>query len=130
MEQTLAAIATRVNGRLIGDGGILIRGINSLDAVQTGELTFAESPARLADALATQASAVIVSSNVTELEGRPGISVQDPKLAFALVLELFHPALVHERGVHPTAVLGEDRSEEHTSELQSPAVISRMPSSA
>ena len=108
MEQTLASIATRVNGRLIGDGRILIRGINSLDAVQTGELTFAESPARLADALATQASAVIVSSNITELGGRSGISVQDPKLAFALVLELFHPAVIAQRSVHPTAVLGED----------------------
>jgi len=108
MEQTLASIATRVNGRLIGDGRILIRGINSLDAVQTGELTFAESPARLADALATQASAVIVSSNITELGGRSGISVQDPKLAFALILDLFHPVVIAQRSVHPTAVLGED----------------------
>lgn len=106
MEQTLAFIATHVKGRLIGDGTIRIRGINSLDAVQTGELTFAENSARLADALTTHASAVIVSSDVTELGGRAGIRVQDPKLAFALVLDLFHPALVQERGVHPTAVLG------------------------
>ena len=107
MEQTLEAIAQHLKGRLIGEGDLLIRGVNSLDGVQAGELTFAEDPRRLAQAMATNAAAVIVSVDVRELGGRSGISVQNPKLAFALALELFHPAPAPAGGVHSTAVLGE-----------------------
>ncbi|MBI3320654.1 MAG: UDP-3-O-(3-hydroxymyristoyl)glucosamine N-acyltransferase [Candidatus Omnitrophica bacterium] len=107
MEQTLAAIAQHLRGRLIGDGAVRIRGVNSLDAVQLGEITFADTPRHLAQAIASQASAVIVSAEVRELGGRPGISVQNPKLAFALTLDLFHPSGISKGGVHPTAVLGD-----------------------
>jgi UDP-3-O-[3-hydroxymyristoyl] glucosamine N-acyltransferase len=108
MEQTLETIARHLKGRLIGDGSALIRGVNSLDEAQAGELTFAESPQRLAQAMASSASAVIVPWDVKELTGKSGISVQNPKLAFALALELFHPsALSQVGGIHPTAVLGD-----------------------
>ena len=107
MEQTLASLAKRLNGRVIGDGSVLIHGVNSLESVQAGEVTFAESPQRLAQAMGTHASALIVPSDVTELGGRSGISVENPKLAFALVLELFYPSALSHEGVHPTAVLGD-----------------------
>ena len=107
MEQTLEALARHLKGRLIGDGRLRVHGVSSIDYVQPGELTFAEDARRLAQALSTRAAAVIVSSDVRELGGKSGISVENPKLAFALVLELFHPAPVSAGGVHPTAVLGE-----------------------
>ena len=106
MEQTLDAIARHLKGQVIGDGTVRIHGINNLDAVESGELTFAETPQRVTQALASQASAIIVSSDVQELGGRAGIRVANPKLAFALVLELFHPSVVEEGGVHATAVVG------------------------
>lgn len=106
MEHTLASIAQRLQGRLIGDGATLIRGVNNLEMAGEGELTFADDPHHLAQALGTKASAIIVSSDVKDLGGRAGISVQSPRLAFALVLELFHPAIAAVLGVHPTAVLG------------------------
>lgn len=107
MEQTLEAIARHLNGRLIGDGTTRIRGINNLDDVQEGELTFADDAPHLAQAMTTPAAAVIVSSDVNDLGGRSGIRVQNPKLAFALALDLFHPSAVSVGGVHPSAVLGE-----------------------
>src|SRR3990167_6404626 len=108
MEQTLDSLARYLHGRVIGDGTTCIRDVNNVDAVQCGELTFAEDAKRLAQAVTTQASGVIVSSNVKELKGKSGISVQNPKLAFALALELFHPSTPAAPGVHPTAVLGKD----------------------
>src|SRR3989338_3881554 len=108
MEHTLDALATYLHGRVIGDGATLIRDVNNIDAVQWGELTFAEDVKRLAQAVATQASAVIVPSEVNDLGGKSGISVQNPKLAFALALELFHPPAAAAPGIHPTAVLGQD----------------------
>jgi len=108
MPQTLESLAQYLHGRVIGEGTTLIHDVNNLDAVRLGELTFAEDAKRMAQALATPASGVIVSSSVNELKGKSGISVQNPKLAFALVLELFHPAASAAAGVHPTAVLGKD----------------------
>ncbi len=107
MEQTLEDLARHLKGRLIGDGATLIHGVNTLEAVQQGEVSLADSPGRLAQALATPASAIIVSSDVGEIRGKSGISVMNPKLAFALALDLFHPSVIPEGDVHPTAVLGQ-----------------------
>ena len=76
------------------------------ESVHDGELTFAETPQRLDQAMATPAAAIIVSRDVHDLRGRAGIRVQNPKLAFAVLLELFHPTVAAEPGVHPSAVLG------------------------
>ena len=51
MEQTLESIATLLQGRLIGDGTTLIRGVNSLEAACEGELTFAEDTKHLTQAM-------------------------------------------------------------------------------
>ncbi len=107
MEQTVEALARHLKGRLIGDGATLIHGVNTLEAAQKGEVSFADTPRHLAQALATPASAVIVPADVHELGSKSGISVSDPKLAFALVLDLFHPSAVPEGHIHPTAVLGD-----------------------
>ena len=106
MERTLEALAQFVNGRLIGDGTIRIHDLNNLDAVQRDELAFVEDPRGIPRALLTKAAALIVTSSVTELQGRSGISVEDPKLAFALLLQLFHPTAPAMGGIHPTALLG------------------------
>ncbi len=107
MEQTLEALAKYLKGRVIGDGATLIHSVNDIAAVQAGELTFAEDAGRVTQALATPASGVIVSADITDLRGKSGISVQNPRLAFALILELFHPTVATVPGVHPTAVLGQ-----------------------
>jgi len=107
MVRTLDALARYLHGHLIGDGAVLIHDLNSLDEVGEGELTFAEDDRRLAQALETPAAAILVASTVTNLSGRSGISVQDPKLAFALLLDLFHPAEAASGGVHPSAIVGE-----------------------
>ena len=107
MDYPLEILAKRLNGRLIGDGATRIHGINSLEEVQEGELTFAEDAPHIAQAMTTKAAAVIVAADVRDLGQKPGISVQNPKLAFALILDLFHPLLPAATGVHPTAVVGQ-----------------------
>jgi UDP-3-O-[3-hydroxymyristoyl] glucosamine N-acyltransferase len=106
MERTLQALTVYLKGRLIGDGATLIRDVNDVAAVQAGQLTFAEDPAHLAQALASPAAGVIVSSDVTDLVGKSGISVPNPKLAFALMMEVFRPDVPATPGIHPSAVLG------------------------
>ena len=106
VEHSLESIARHLQGQVIGDVATRISGVNNLDSVQAGELTFAEDARRLTQALATNASAVIVGSDVKELGGRAGIRVTNPRLAFALVLDLFYPLPAQKPGIHATAVVG------------------------
>lgn len=106
MEQTLVALCEYLHGELLGEGATIIRGLNDFERAQNDEMTFAEDPRRLIQALASQAGAIIVSKDIRDLQGRPGIRVSHPKLAFALLLELFHPATPSVTGVHATAVVG------------------------
>ena len=108
MEQTLGVLAQRLDGQVIGDESVRIRGISTLDTVQAGELTFAEDARHLAQAMGTNASAVLVPSTITQLEGKSGIRVAHPKLAFARLLEWFYPSPASVPGVHPSAVIGAD----------------------
>ncbi len=108
MEWTLEAIATHLNGWLIGDGKTVIKDVNNLETATLGELTFADNPRHLAKAIAGQASAIIVSDEVQDLGGRAGIRVHNPKLAFARVLALFYPSAQASGVVHATAVLGKN----------------------
>jgi len=123
MPQTLEQIAQYLKGRVIGDGTLLIQDLNSIDAAREGELTFAEDAVRLEQAKHTKASAVIVSSNVTDLGGRSGISVPNPKLAFALALDLFHPVPSAQGLVHPSAVMGRDVQLDQPVDIRAYAVI-------
>ena len=107
MEQTLATLAKHLNGTLIGDGTLSIHGANSLEAVEDGEITFADDVRHLAQALRTRASGIIVPADIKDLAGHSGISVQNPKFAFALALGLFHPTAAPKGVIHPSAVLGD-----------------------
>jgi len=116
MEQTLAELCEQLHGELIGDGSTIIRGVNALDEAEADELTFAEDSQRLAQALAGHAAAILVPTDIRDLRGRSGIRVSNPKLAFALLLEVFHPEAPSSVGVHPTAVLGKNvHLDEHVS---------------
>ncbi|MBI4340814.1 MAG: UDP-3-O-(3-hydroxymyristoyl)glucosamine N-acyltransferase [Candidatus Omnitrophica bacterium] len=106
MEYSLATLAERVNGRVIGDGSIRISGLNGAQIAHEGELTFAEDERHFGLAMASRASAILVSEQIKELGGRSGIAVKNPKLVFAQLLELFYPQPLAAAGVHPTAVLG------------------------
>ena len=107
MEHTLQAISEYVGGKLFGDGTERIVGVNALEQAQGGELTFAEDAKHLTQAMRTPVSAIIVPAALGELADRPAIGVQNPKLAFALALGLFHPTAVAQGIIHPSAVLGE-----------------------
>jgi UDP-3-O-[3-hydroxymyristoyl] glucosamine N-acyltransferase len=84
MEQTLASLARHLDGQVIGDGSTVIKAINDIETVREGGLTFAEDQRHLTAAIATKAAGIIVPLDVRELDGRPGIRVKSPRLAFAM----------------------------------------------
>ncbi|MCR4401199.1 MAG: UDP-3-O-(3-hydroxymyristoyl)glucosamine N-acyltransferase [Firmicutes bacterium] len=89
-EQTLGDIARIVGGELFGDPMVLITGVSPIDTAGPGEITFAEDSRRAVCAAKGQAAAVVVPRGV-RLDGKPFIAVDNPRLAFAEVLEVFRP---------------------------------------
>ncbi|HEX8144636.1 MAG TPA: UDP-3-O-(3-hydroxymyristoyl)glucosamine N-acyltransferase [Pyrinomonadaceae bacterium] len=102
--KTVAELAAHVDGRLIGDAGILIERVSSVEDAGQGELAFIEDAKLLASAHTSGASCLIVAPGMV-VEDKCLIEHKRPKLAFALVAELLHPRKHYEPFVHPTAIV-------------------------
>ncbi len=101
----LSAIASALNARLEnGSPNIEITGLNGIEHAGPGELTFVSNPRYAAAARSTKASAVIVAEDFPAISTAM-LRAKDPYLSFAHALELFHPPLRYEPGVHATAVV-------------------------
>ncbi len=107
---TLAELAQFIYAELRGNGEIEITGINSLDAVQSGEVTFAADAARLQDAAASPAAALIVPAKLADhekLAGRNLLVGKDAKLTFARAIAAFYATSVEPLGVSKDLIMGE-----------------------
>ena len=114
-ELTLAELARRLGGRVIGDARRSVRRVAALDAAGPEDLSFLASSRYLPQARATRAGAVLAAAGV-DLPGVALLVVPQPYLALAAALELLHPAARPSPGVRPGACvagscrLGEDVS--------------------
>jgi len=104
MPKSVAEIAAYVAGEVIGDSQTVITGLASLESVRAGELVYAETERHLAHALASAATTVLVGPGIVA-EGKVSIRVQNPKLAFARLLEWFEPEPRVAEGIHATAII-------------------------
>ena len=113
MKKRLKELAEWVDGTVVGDGEIEISAVAGIEEAQAGEITFIADPKYLAHLSKTNASAVIVSKEVTQA-GKPLLCVTNPKLAFAKILTLFSLKPYQPKGIDsnawisPTANLGKD----------------------
>src|SRR5687767_1948884 len=99
-------LAAHVDGRVIGDGSVLVERVASLESAAEGEIAFVEEEKFFAAANSSRASCVIVPAGAAvDLPCR--IEVAKPKLAFALVAEFLHPRKKREPFTHATAEIGE-----------------------
>jgi UDP-3-O-[3-hydroxymyristoyl] glucosamine N-acyltransferase len=112
-----------VNGRVFGNGALRISRLNSLDQDEEGGLMFVADARRLPEALRSKAAALIIAPDMDQPPGRSGIVVENPRLAFALLLDLFHPQPAAEGVIHPTAVIGKDVQLGRTVDIRAHAVI-------
>jgi len=108
-EVTVAELAAHVGGRVRGDGGVLIRGVASVESAAEGEIAFVEESKMFERARSSNASCLLVPEGA-ELDAPCLIEVKKPKLAFALVAELLHPPKRRAGSRHPTAVVDESAS--------------------
>jgi UDP-3-O-[3-hydroxymyristoyl] glucosamine N-acyltransferase len=113
MKKKLKELAQWVGGTVVGDGEIEISGVGAIEEARAGEITFIANPKVLPKLSKTDASAVIVSKEVTQAE-KPLLCVTDPYLAFAKILTLFSHRPYQRKGIDSrawissTATLGKD----------------------
>lgn len=103
---TARQIAQYVDGEVSGDENFEIRGFNSAEYAQTGDLTFADKEEYLAAAEASSAAAILVPKNFRDSR-KILIRVADARIAMARILPLFFPPDVYAAGIHPSAVIAE-----------------------
>lgn len=117
-----AELAERLDGELVGDGDVPLRGVNTLDAARDDELAFIVNEAYAKKWPESDAAATIVSRSLVGAldpdDHRPVIVVDDAELSSIVVLTLFRPPeTVPEIGVHPTAWIHPDASADPTARI-------------
>src|SRR5438132_10869550 len=104
MPYTASQIAEQLNGQVVGDGSIELRGFAPADCARPGDLTFAEKESYFTAAEQSEASAVLVSGPFTSAR-KVLIRVANARIAVARLLPLFFPPEEHSPTIHPTAVI-------------------------
>ncbi len=101
----LDELAKRVAGEVRGRADRLIRGISTLDQAGPDELSFLANVRYIKRARTTRAGAVLTAPQ-SGLEEVDLLEVQEPYLALAILIELFHPPKAPRPGISPKAHIG------------------------
>jgi UDP-3-O-[3-hydroxymyristoyl] glucosamine N-acyltransferase len=104
---TLQQIAEKVRGRLEGDPGRRITGVQPLDAAGPGDISFLAHPKYRPAAESSRAGAFLVRGD-GRVEGRDLVLVDSPYTALAATMEMFHPRRLPPPGISPQAVVAGD----------------------
>jgi UDP-3-O-[3-hydroxymyristoyl] glucosamine N-acyltransferase len=102
---TLAQIASRLGGRIVGDPGVLIRQVGSLERAGAGQIAFLSHPRYRSRLATTGAAAVVLGPEAETLSALPRIVCDNPYAYFARLSQLFNPLTAQPPGVHPSAVV-------------------------
>ncbi|MBL7084823.1 MAG: UDP-3-O-(3-hydroxymyristoyl)glucosamine N-acyltransferase [Candidatus Omnitrophica bacterium] len=108
MKKTVAELAKILDGEVVGDGSVTIRGVSGIKEAKTGEIAFVANPRYASLIDKTHASAIITSKDV-KAAPKPIIRTENSSLAFAKVVSLFAPSEIRPpQGIHPSTVIGKN----------------------
>ena len=100
---SLADIAARLGGDVLGDAQTLISQVATLASAGAGEIGFLTNLKYKNQLQTTQASAVIVSPDFADAVALPRIVTKNPYAYYARLATLLNPRAVALPGIHPTA---------------------------
>ena len=106
MKKTLQEIADIVGGRIAGDAAIEIEGLDNIAGAGAGDLTFAVDP-HIEEAKTCKAAAVMLPEGVEDFP-KTALYVEDPRAAFAKLLNIFTPKLERPVEVSDKAYVGKE----------------------
>ena len=103
-ELSIGRIAELTGGQLSGDPDVMITGANTLQNASRGEITFLSNPKYKKWIESTSASCVLIPSGLKLRIDIPVVTVENPDIAFALVLEHLYESMEHPfKGISPKA---------------------------
>lgn len=105
----LGEIARLLGGELAGDAETEITGVSGIEHARQGDITFILGKKQAAEAEKSAASCVMVKEHYPGID-RAQLRVEDPQLAFALLLGMFHKRPAEPAGVSSLAYVSEDVS--------------------
>lgn len=103
---TLKELASMVDGEVVGDGNLIISGLNSIEEAQEGEISFIAKVKGNELRNLSMASALLVPQSV-ENPDMDVIRVKDPYLGSAILHGFFLATDFEVRGIHPSAVIAQ-----------------------
>ena len=105
---TLAELAARTGGRVVGDPGVAIERITAVDDADASTLTFAVDERYLRVALGSRAAAVLTDASLIDAGTsypKPILAVESTRIALAALLAALEPERPRGPFVHPTAAV-------------------------
>jgi len=103
IELTLAEIAARLGGDVLGDAQTRIHQVAALASAGSGEIAFLTSPKYKSQLLSTTASAVIVPPDFADAVALPRIVTRNPYAYYARLATLLNPRPSVAAEIHPSA---------------------------
>jgi len=105
---SLRQIVERFGGEVVGDSGITVDQVATLESATGTQISFFTNPRYRRQLEQTRAAAVIVSRDVTPIQGCALIVCDNPYAYFARLSAFLNPPTSVVPGVHPSAVIDPD----------------------
>lgn len=107
---SIRELASWINARILGNGDLILSGINEIHKVRQGDITFVDHPKYYSASLNSAASAIIVPGDMECPDGKALLIVEKPFLAYESIVNRLRPIepLVPEddpEEVHPSAII-------------------------
>lgn len=102
---SLREIVGRLGGDVIGDAGVIVRQVATLEKAAPDTISFLANERYLGQLKSTRAGAVIIGPQMRDLLAIPRIVAANPYAYFARVSALFNPVPGGIAGIHPSAVV-------------------------
>jgi UDP-3-O-[3-hydroxymyristoyl] glucosamine N-acyltransferase len=122
---SLREISDRFGGEIVGDEGLRVSRVATLENAGPDAIAFLANPRYLRQMETTRAGAVIVAPDARDTTGAPRIVSANPYAYFARVSALINPARAVVPGIHATAVVHASASVHPAAEVGPYAVIGR-----
>ena len=107
LSKSLGELAEIVGGEVIGDPNVRVLGAADIGDAAEGDIIFAENDRFFDAAARTDACAIVVRRGIVVADiQKPLLAVDDPRYAFARILESFAPIRRREAGIDPSARIG------------------------
>lgn len=106
MAKTLKELADLVQGTVVGDNAVQISGITSIEQPLAGHLAYALDEKTLRKVESSSLAAIIVPVQIASSK-KPIIQSRHPKLAWSILLGLFHPFKTYPKTISDKAVVAQ-----------------------